>query len=221
MTTVHVGDTLDIVNGVVRGWEVVFDDNNDSASYHGGAFWTSCDKRHSVALAWITGPEQLNNDDNIRSAFTAYYTRKFGRCQEWMFVTGGGLGHEQNGTADVDSPSRSAEWYSYSNYLFYTVNPKLTFGTRFEWYHDDDGNRTAVANSDFGGARWNRPGYAGDFYNWTVGATYKPYQNFRLRPEIRFDWFDGIAVDGSGSQPFNDQRDRFQATFGIDAIWEF
>jgi hypothetical protein len=221
MTTVHVGDTLDIVNGVVRGWEVVFEDNNDSCSYHGGAFWTSCDKKHSVALSWITGPEQLNNDDNIRTAATAYYTGKFGRCKEWMFVTGGGVGHEQNGSADPTSPSRDAEWYSYSNYLFYTVNPKLTFGTRFEWYHDDDGNRTAMVNSDFGGARWNRPGYAGNFYNWTVGATYKPYQNLRLRPEIRCDWFNGAAIDGSGSQPFNDQRDQFQTTFGIDAIWEF
>lgn len=105
--------------------------------------------------------------------------------------------------------------------MFYTVNPKLIFGLRGEWWRDDDGIRTAFANSDFGGARWNRPGYAGSFYEVTFGATYKPYQNFRLRPEIRFDWFDGIAVDGSGSQPFNDQRDQFQTTFGIDAIWEF
>jgi hypothetical protein len=210
--TVHLGDTVDFMNGLVRGWDVVFDDTNDNWSYIGSVIWNSCDKRGSFAVAWTTGPEQIDNNDNNRTIITAYYTRKFGCRNQWMFVTGGGLGWEEN--AATLTGVQDAEWYSYSNYLFYTVDPRLTLGVRGEYFRDDDGTRTVFANSDRGGATWNRPGYAESFWGVTLGATWKPYQNLRLRPEIRFDW-------SNGSRPFNDQADNFQTTAAIDLIWEF
>jgi hypothetical protein len=219
--TVHIGDTLDVMGGITRGWDVALQDNNDVYSYIGSLTWNSCDKRRSLAIAWTFGPEQIDNNHDDRAVVTAYATQKFGCYNEWMVVGGGGVGWEQNATADPLSARRTSEWYSASGYLFYTVSPKLTLGTRAEWFHDDDGSRTGFANSDFGGATWNRPGYAGSFYDVTFGATYKPWQNLRLRPEIRFDWFNGQAIDGSASRPFNDQRDRFQTTLGMDVIWEF
>ena len=66
-----------------------------------------------------------------------------------------------------------------------------------------------------------RPGFAGNFFEVTLGATYKSHQNLRFRPEIRFDWFDGRAIDGSPAQPYNDLLDKFQLTAAIDVIWEF
>lgn len=221
LATVHLTDTLDFANGYVRGWDVCLSDTNDTGAYIGGLLWNSCDKRNSIALTWVTGPEQLNNNHNYRTALCLYYTRLFGCYNEWRFVTGGHGAWEPGASLDPTPTVRSAEWYGYCAYLFYTVNPKLTLGMRAEWFRDDDGARTVFTNSDNGGARWNRPGYAGNFYEVTFGATWKPYQNLRIRPEIRFDWFDGVAIDGSNSLPFNDQTDSFQTTFGIDLIWEF
>jgi hypothetical protein len=219
--TIHFGDTVDVMQGITRGWDVVFDDTNDTNSYIGSYIWNSCDKRQNVAIAWTYGAERVDNNHDDRAVLTAYYTRKFGSCNEWMWVGGGGIGWEQGATADPLSVPRTAEWYSTSTYLFYTVDPRLTLGMRAEWFRDDDGARTAFANSDNGGAAFNRPGYAGNFYDLTFGVTWKPFQNLRVRPELRFDWFRGEAIDGSASRPFNDQTDRFQTTVGVDVIYEF
>lgn len=210
--TVHATDTLDVTAGVVVGSDV-FEDNNDRPSYTGAFIWNSCDKRWNWTTAWITGPEQFNNNDNYRTVITSCVTSNFGNHNEWKFIFGGNLGLENNAVTDpVTGVLNDAEWYGLSSYLFYTVNPKLIYGTRLEWFRDDDGARTAVTR---------RPGFAANFYEVTLGATYKPYQNLRVRPELRFDWSDGPAVDGSGARPYNDLRDRFQTTFGIDVMWEF
>jgi hypothetical protein len=222
MTNTHIGDTIDFYNGLVRGWEVAFQDVNDSWAYHGGLTWKSCDQRNIVASTWYTGPDQLQNNQNYRTVLSLYYTRKFGCYDQWRFVTGGIVAWEENAaTNPLTGGVQDAEWYNYTAYLFYTVDPRLILGVRGEWLRDDDGVRSGYTNSDFGGARFNRPGFAGDFFEVTLGFTYKPYQNVRIRPELRFDWFDGIAVDNSTARPFNDRTDSFQTTAAVDLIWEF
>jgi hypothetical protein len=144
---------------------------------------------------------------------TSYLTRTFGECSQWKFVTGGNMAWEANAAPDsLTGDIKDAEWYGYSSYLFYTVDPRLVLGVRGEWWRDDDGVRTAVTK---------RPGFAGSFYELTLGVTYRPYQNLRIRPEVRFDWFDGVAINGSGALPYNDLQDKFQATAGFDVVWEF
>lgn len=205
LTTLHVGDTLQLINGIVRGWDV-FEDNNDACTYHGGVIWNSCDKRWNWTTAYTVGPEQFNNNDNYRTVITSYVTRQFGRCSQWKVAVGGLLGWEANAAVDpVTGSLNDAEWYDASVHLFYTVDPRLILGFRAEWFRDDDGTRTAF---------FNRPGYAASFYDVTVGLTYKPYQNLRVRPELRFDWTPD-------ARPYNDQRDRFMITAAFDLIWEF
>ena len=112
----------------------------------------------------------------------------------------------------VTGNRHDAQWYAYAGNLFYTVNPRLRLGMRAEWFRDNDGTRTA---------QLGRPGFAGSFYDLTLGVTYKPQRSLSIRPEIRFDWFDGRAIDGSAAQPYNDLRDNFQFTAAVDAIWRF
>lgn len=212
LTTIHATDTWDVSLGIVRGWDV-FEDNNQRPTYTGNFVWNSCDKRWNWTTAWTTGPEQFNNNGNYRTVVTSCVTGKLGGCNQWQVVFGGHIGNEANAAADsLTGNINDAEWHGLSSYLFYTVNPKLILGSRVEWFRDDDGTRTAVTK---------RPGFAANFYEVTLGTTYKPYQNLRLRPEIRFDWADGHAVDGSLAQPYNDLRDKFQFTAAIDLIWEF
>jgi Putative beta-barrel porin-2, OmpL-like. bbp2 len=205
LTTIHATDTLDVILGVVRGWDT-FEDNNDRVSYHNALIWNSCDKRYNWTTTFTTGPEQFRNNGNYRTVLTSYLTVLFGIYNEWKLVTGGLLGYEANAAApDVTGRAQDAEWYDYSVHLFYTVDPCLILGLRGEWFRDDDATRTAF---------FNRPGFAASFYNFTAGFTYKPYQNLRVRPELRFDWTPD-------ARPFNDQRDKFMTTAAFDVIWEF
>ncbi len=203
LTTIHATDTLDLALGVVRGWDV-FDDNNDLPSYHNAIIWNSCDKRVNWTTTITTGPEQAGNNGNYRTVITSYLTATFGGCNEWRLATGGLYGLEANAVTGAGRRN-DAEWYDYSVHLFYTVDPRLLVGLRTEWFRDDDGSRTAV---------FQRPGFAASFYNATLGVTCKPCRNLRIRPELRLDWTPD-------ARPFNDQRDRVQATAALDVIWEF
>ncbi len=212
LATVHATRTLDIVAGVVRGWDV-FEDNNSSPSYHGAFIWTSPDKRYSWTTAWITGPEQPDNNRDYRTLVSSYLTVKFDSSSRLILVTGGHYGFEANAAINpVMGDRKDADWYAYSAHLFYTVTPQLRLGMRAEWFRDDDGTRTA---------QLKRPGFAGNFYDLTLGVVYKPQRSLSIRPEVRFDWFDGRAIDGSTARPYNDLRDNFQFTAAVDAIWRF
>lgn len=205
LATLHATDTWDVIAGVVRGADV-FEDNNSRPSYHGAFIWNSCDKRWNWTTAWITGPEQPHNNTNYRTVVSSYLTVTFGHYSEWKLATGGMLAWEANAALDpVTGYAQDAEWYAYSAHLFYTVDPRLILGVRAEWFRDDDGVRTAY---------FGRPGFDASFFDVTLGLTYKPYQNLRLRPEIRFDW-------SPDARAWNDQQDRFQTTVGLDVIWEF
>ncbi len=205
LTTIHATDTLDLILGIVRGWDV-FEDNNNRVTYLNAVIWNSCDKRCNWTTVMTTGPEQFRNNGNYRTVITSYLTVLLGSHNQWQLVTGGLFGYEANAALDPATGIRNdAEWYDYSVHLFYTVDPHLILGLRGEWFRDDDGTRTAY---------FQRPGFAASFYNLTAGVTYKPYQNLRFRPELRCDWTPD-------ARPFNDQRDKFQVTAAFDVIWEF
>lgn len=204
LATLHLTDTVDLYGGIVRGWDV-FEDNNDKPSAHGAVVWNSCNKRRNWTACWITGPEQFQNDDNMRSLVTSYYTIKWGCRNEWTYSFGGNLAYEANAAANADGGLDSAEWYGVSNFLFYNVDKTTTLGLRAEWFRDDDGARTAIHG---------RPGFAASFYELTSGVAYRPYQNLRVRPELRFDYCPD-------ARPYNDQNDRFQLTAAFDVLYEF
>ncbi len=195
-TITYIGDTVALHNGMFVGWDNVFEDNNRAWSYMGSLNWASCDGRKSMILSWIIGPEQTNNNQDYRSNVTLNYTQTFGRCDQWTAGVAGILGFDPNAVDGQD-----AQWYGILGALYYTVNPKCILGVRGEWFADPQGFRT---------------GFATDFYAVTAGVTYKPFQNVRIRPEIRFDWdgYDNVT-------PYNDQTDSFQTTAAFDIIWDF
>jgi hypothetical protein len=205
LATIHATGNLDVVAGVVEGWDV-FEDNNGRPSYQAALIWNSRDKRFNWTTVWITGPEQVDNDQKDRTLITSYLTFKFGAEDKWLLSTGGHVGHEENAAFDAESgATRDAEWYAYSAHLFYTVDPRLRLGFRMEWFRDDDAARTAVLK---------RPGFAASFYDATLGVTYSLRENLRIRPEVRLDWTPD-------ARPFNDQADKSQVTAAFDVVWKF
>ena len=47
-------------------------------------------------------------------------------------------------------------------------------------------------------------GNAGDYYELTFGLNYKPHANITIRPEMRYDWYEGNVA--SGSRPVQQRR---------------
>jgi len=204
LATVHATGNLDLVAGVVEGWDV-FEDNNGRPSYQAALIWNSTDKRLNWTTVWITGPEQPDNDRNARTLITSYLTWKFGTDDKWLLATGGHVGHEQNAVGTPAGGFQDAEWYAYSVHLFYALESRWRLGFRAEWFRDDDTARTALLR---------RPGFAASFYDLTVGVTYRLRENIRIRPEARYDWTPD-------ARPFDDQTRKSQATAAVDVVWQF
>jgi hypothetical protein len=205
LATVHATPTLDVVGGIVRGWDV-FEDNNGRPSFHGAFIWSSADKRYNWTTAWITGPEQPHDNRDYRTLVSSYLTATLGSESRWLLSTGGHYGVEANAAVDPATGRRkAADWYAYSAHLFYTVNPRLRLGMRAEWFRDDEGTRTG---------QLRRPGFSASFYDLTFGFGYKLRPSLQIRPEIRWDW-------SPDARPFNDQADKLQFTAAADVIWRF
>lgn len=96
--------------------------------------------------------------------------------------------------------TQTAEWYSIVNYWLYDVNKEWSTGLRAEWFHDDDGARFG-----FG---------AGSFYALSLGLNWKPNSWFKLRPEVRYDWADGL-------KPFDEGQRSGQWLLSIDSVIVF
>jgi Putative beta-barrel porin-2, OmpL-like. bbp2 len=204
LATLHATANLDVVAGVVEGWDV-FRDNNDRPSYQAALIWNSTNKRFNWTTVGITGPEQPDNDKNDRTLITSYLTFKFGADDKWLLATGGHVGHEENAVSAPAGGFQDAEWYGYSVHLFYAVDPRWRLGFRAEWFRDDDAARTAVLK---------RPGFAASFYDLTVGVTYRLRENLRIRPEARYDWTPD-------ARPFDGETRKSQTTAAVDVVWQF
>jgi hypothetical protein len=101
-----------------------------------------------------------------------------------------------------------AQWYGINQYFQYQLNDCWAAGMRVEWFRDDDGQRVVVNDAGVGNA--------GDYYAVTWGLNYKPHANVVIRPELRYDWYNGNFA--SGGQPFNDGADDEQFSGGFDFI---
>ncbi len=60
--------------------------------------------------------------------------------------------------------------------------------------------------------------FASDFYALTAGVQWRPTPNWVVRPEVRWDWYDGPRDPINDDFPFNAGESRDQMTFAVDAI---
>ncbi len=105
------------------------------------------------------------------------------------------------------------------------INCCWTAGVRAEWFRDDDGYRVAPAGDYAAGVVPNSNpasvgGFQGNFYEVAFGLNYKPVNNPNLvvRPEVRYDHFDGVGVNGLAN-PYDDGNSDHQFLYGIDFIY--
>ncbi|MFV2070885.1 MAG: outer membrane beta-barrel protein, partial [Pirellulales bacterium] len=106
---------------------------------------------------------------------------------------------------------QSAEWYGIDQYLYYDLTSTVRIAGRFEWFRDDDGVRLGLSRPP----NPNKGPYIGNMYSLSLGVNWTPRTNLILRPEVRWDWFDGAGL------PFDDGNGDDQFLVGMDAIWRF
>ena len=192
--------------GLVNGWDQ-FDGPSDKLAVLGGATYTPDHGAYSITGTFISGSETIGGGVYTpRTAYSIVFDWHIN--DRWEYVLQHDLGWQQ----DVTGPGADAEWYGVNQYLYYDLNECWKFGGRFEWFRDDDGFRVA-------GGRATNPyagGSSGDFYAVTLGANWIPSPNVVVRPEVRYDWFDG-----SGPLPYNDGASDSQVTAALDFILRF
>jgi hypothetical protein len=212
-----LGEQLVPFAGFHRGW-MMFEDNNSVLDVTGGVRWHSKSNRTKLTYAASSGPQDPAGVQN-RFSHVLLWREQLGT--KWEYIFQHDLGVEQNALPG----NGSADWYGINQYLLYTINPKWTALARVEWFRDDDGVRVFGPPPQAGIRAWpGAPGFAGNFYEVTVGLNWRPHPNFLFRPELRWDWYDGPsngAAAPSGPFPFIDGQRKDQFLFGMDLITTF
>jgi hypothetical protein len=227
LSILHLSDNLDLFNGAINGWDR-WVDQNYRWGYIGGLSYTSDDARDHFALTGIWGPNQFPRflpantqlfpagyvnipslaglpnpgyDRNDRSLLTWVYSHHWTEKLVQTIETDQGWERKIPGLASggLNYAPRSDEWYSFGNWFLYSVNDSLTGVWRSEWFRDVAGSRT---------------GFAGNFYEITLGMVIKPKPWISIRPEVRFDW-------SQFCHPFDNGTKSQQLTLGTDVIFRF
>ena len=118
----------------------------------------------------------------------------------WTYILQHDLGTNYN-TGGNDN-----QWYSINQYLLCKINDCWSFGGRFEWFQDPQGARVIAGN-------------CGNYYELTGGFNYRPHANITIRPEIRYDWYDGTT--GVNGAPFDNGARTAQLSGGFDLIFTY
>jgi len=202
-----LSDQWTLQAGFHRGWSM-FEDNNDDLDVMAGIKWVSENQKTSVNYAISNGAQ---DPLGVQNRFVYSLVLKQLLTERLQYVAVHNLGIEDDAVAGQD-----AEWYGLNQYFLYTINERWSANTRVEWLRDDDGARIAGPGNIPGVRAWDGRGFAGDFFELTCGLLWKPHPNILVRPEIRWDWYQGPA--GPTGLPFNDGTKSNQFLFATDLI---
>ena len=215
MANYTIADRLSLLAGFHQGIHR-FEDNNGSMNFQGGVMWSSPDQRLSLAYALDVGRNDFIfalEDEYVHSLVVKYQI-----SPKLLYVLQNDLGWADGAGANPD-----ADWYGINQYLMYALTEKWSAGMRVEWFRDDDGTRVlGVGNLDAQG--WSppsgAPGFSGSFSELTLGLNWKPKANISVRPEARWDWYDG-TTNANGLLPFDAGNSSSQFTLATDLIVTF
>lgn len=201
--TYVINDQWTFDAGVSRGWDQALRDNNDAADVFGRVKYRISDET-AIALAFITGPEQDDDNGNYRTVLNLSGSHAVN--PDLTLLVDGLYGHQAQpdvgiGGADGGGESR---WYGVSGYAIQRLSDVVSVAGRLEYYRDDGGYTTGLDQT---------------LWEGTLGLTITPFptdrygQYFKIRPEIRYDVSDNDYFDGLTSHT--------QFTAAIDAIFNF
>ena len=195
-------DDVTIFGGWTQGWDTGFDNTPGADTFLGGI---SLPLTESLSLTWACtagtfGPATpqktalgLSDGDIYMNSFVFEWSLS----DRWTYI----FQHDLGVNRTAGGPQ--SEWYGVNQYLQCQISDTLAAGARLEWFRDDDG------------ARISYNGLAvGNYGEVTLGVNWSPRERLVIRPEIRYDWFDGNAA--VGALPFAGGSNSDQFTGGLD-----
>ncbi len=211
MFTWKKSEELSIYLGGVNGQDR-FDGQSDTLAVVTGFDWAPKGKKYLLHAAIQTAGTEpgVLPVQGVRTYTDTYLT--YNLTDKYQFVTQFDYGWQNN----YDLIGDTARFYSFTQYAFYTINDKWKAGLRYDYYNDEEG--VTLGGLRYGGQPGGNPlplpsGNAGAVQAITAGVNWTPNANFRLRPELRWDWFGG-----SGLPLFDDRTQNRQFTAAVDAI---
>jgi hypothetical protein len=221
-----LNDQWSFQGGIHRGW-FMFEDLDNNWDFMGGVKWQSCDARTSMAVGVSNGNNEgltvgpplgsggpQVGDDWLATSFVL----KHQFTDRFQYVLQSNVGRVKN----FLNSGNEAEWYGLNQYFLYTINDCWSAGLRAEVLRDDDGSRVAGVGGLVDASKgWVGSGYAGNFWAVTAGLNWRPHANVTVRPELRWDWYDGEDGLGALDRPFDAGNKDSQLTAAIDMLITF
>lgn len=202
--TKSFNDYVSLTGGVVNGWDNVTD-NNDGKSFLGNLTvgpWSW----FTLGINGIVGPEQTNENSNIRGVLDLFLTVKPVPVPKLTFLFNYDYGTEGSvpsfadrttittssltgfstiSTSTVKVSEADATWQGFAGYVKYDFCDRLYAAVRGEWFSDQDGARTGTAQ---------------DLWEITATGAYMIVEGLWARLEYRHDESDATPfLDGSSA----------------------
>lgn len=176
---------------VANGWNRIVD-NNDAKTFGAQFIWTPVEGL-SLTQSWVGGPEQAGNNDNQRTVWDGVLAWQ--ASKQLSFNVNYDYGYE-------DLNNAQATWSGWAGMARYTVSDEVALTVRGEWFYDNDGLQTGIAQQ---------------LREVTLTGEWRMDKRLLLRAEFRRDWSDVNVFDTQNEQ--GARKDQNTLIFG--AIFEF
>jgi len=212
--------------GVVQGWNNLQDNNHDK-SVIANLRWRSADFRTWLDFENIVGNEQSENGVTdqtrpfnavssrgaalLRNFHSLTVTHRIDAQRRWALNAI--YGHQQGGdvVADRNNPpgflmTEDSAWYGVNGNFYTRIHDDVQLGLRAEWLRDAEGAHALLP--------------AGDYHGVTANLSWWPRKSLRLRPEVRYDWYEGEGRPFGGRVPavfFGEERSQWVVS--LDLTW--
>jgi hypothetical protein len=219
----QVTDKVNLGAGLIHGWDAFDSSFNKWGGYLGTATING-NANDSLAFVQVYSHEPTQNTVNPftqRYFQTLVYTRPLAKISDKLtYVAQSDFGVQGGATLT----GKTARWYGFNQYLYYKKNDIVSWGVEFEWFRDEEGFRVTapVPSPGSPNARgWPRaPGFAGNFYNFTVGPRWTPLPNVVIRPNLRWDFYHG-PLNSEGLRPYDAGKLNHQIALFTDLVLTF
>ncbi|SFI99994.1 outer membrane beta-barrel protein [Planctomicrobium piriforme] len=164
LATYKASDNLTIYGGYTFGWDTGFDQLNGGSSFLGGA---SVGVTDNVTATYILTAGNLGW---IGEGYSHSIVIDYVINDKWEYVFQTDLDSMSNSPNGSGGPGTHYNAAGVNQYLFYTISDTVKAGARVEWWKADGVSMQEMA----------------------YGINYKPLANLTLRPEVRYNWSNGV-----------------------------
>ncbi len=163
---------------VVNGWDNARD--NNSGKSIGAQVALTPSPRVSLTANYLGGPEQANNNSNLRHLFDAVAI--FKATPALTLTANYDYGREAAVTLPVTAGGgvRDSTWEGLAGYARYALSRRTAITLRGEWFDDPEGART---------------GYVQTLKEMTLTPEFRPHPMLIVRGDLRCDWSDRAVFE--------------------------